>query len=413
MTDIRRVVISGIGIVSPFGINLQEFWSGLWGKVSGIRKITRFDSSRFSCKLAAEVDDTYIKPQNVSYLHEIRRVDRFAQFALIASNGALETGGIKSDCNDLAGCNIFIGVGIGGLPNMENGVLIQEKMGPRKTSPYLIPSLLPNIAVSIIALCHNIKGVQYTISGACASGIQAIGQAMQAIQSGRCNMALAGGAESVITPISFSGFEAMRALSSVNNEKQTPRPLDSNRDGMIIGEGAAMFVLEEKVHAEKRKANIYGELSGYATCSGGAQIFLQSVEDTMNCIELVLNNARIDISEVDCVYTQAAGLIKGDKTELETLYRLCEKGRHTPTITSLKGHIGHSFAASGPLNLVAAVEALRTQSVSPTLNYESVEKEYSVLEISDNVKIRQIEHCLINSFGFGGVNASLVVSKCK
>lgn len=411
MTDTRHVVITGVGIVSPLGCTLTEFWDGLCKRTTGIRQLTRFDAGRFSCLLAGEVDNSCIKFQSNAYLHEIKRVDRFAQFALMAAESAFETGGISPGSPSLNECWIFAGVGMGGLPNMENGVILQENKGPRKTSPYLIPSLIPNIAAGLISICHNIKGPQYTMAGACASGTQAIGEAMQAIRYGRCSIALAGGTESVITPITFSGFEAMRALSRLNDAKLTPRPLDRNRDGMIIGEGAAMFLLEEKNHAKMRGAKIYGELGGYATCSGSIQIALQSAEDTMHCIELVLKDARLKISDINCVYAQAAGLIKGDKAEMEALRLLCVEGNGEPVITSVKGHIGHSFAASGPFNVAAALEALRTQSVSPTLNFSSSDEEFSSLKIAGEGVKHGIEHCLINSFGFGGVNASLIVSK--
>jgi 3-oxoacyl-[acyl-carrier-protein] synthase II len=260
---------------------------------------------------------------------------------------------------------LFIGVGTGGLPHLEAGVLLQERKGPRKVSPYFIPSLISNMAASMIALNHQFRGPQYTIAGACASGTQALGQAVQAIRSGNLKWALAGGTEAAITPIGFSGLQAMHALSTTPEADSTPRPFDQSCDGMIVGEGAAVFVLEERTHAEARGAAISAEISGYATCSGSTQITLQATEDIARCMALTLRDARLGEADIDCVYAQAAGLVKGDECELEALQLIFTPPAAQPLVTSIKGHVGHTFAASGPLNLMASVQTLRTQMIPP------------------------------------------------
>lgn len=406
-----QVVITGVGLVSPLGRSVSDFWKGLVNRQSGIRPLTRFDASRFSCRLAAEIDHADLHIAEGPYAHEIKRMDRFIQYALAAADDASVKSGIMSQGEWPPDGSLFIGVGTGGLPHMEAGVLRQESRGPRKVSPYFISSLIPNMAASMIALSHRFRGPQYTIAGACASGNQAIGQAMKAIQNGNLTWALAGGAEAVITPISFSGLQAMRVLSSTSAPDLTPRPFDQHCDGMIVGEGAAIFVLEERTYAEARGATICAALSGYATCSGSLRITLPATDDITSCMALALQDAKLHGSDIDCVYAQAAGLIQGDECEMEALQCIFAKHARQPAISSIKGHIGHCFAASGPLNLVAALEALRTQTVSPTLNFNSTDRKFSNLSVVREGRVKDIRHCLINAFGFGGINASLIVSQ--
>ena len=238
----HRVVITGVGVVSSIGSSDIEFWKRLITGCSGIGPLARFDACRFSSRLAFKVPDTDANIEMGDYTHEIQRMDRFVQYALAAADDALTASELSSHGALPPKGGVFIGVGIGGLSSMEAGVIQQEERGPRKISPYLIPSLIPNMAASLIALRNKIEGPQYTIAGACASGTQALGQAMQAIRSGNLTWAIAGGTEAVITPISFSGFEAMRALSTTADITKTPKPFDQNCDGMIVGEGAAIFV---------------------------------------------------------------------------------------------------------------------------------------------------------------------------
>ena len=409
----HRVVITGVGVVSPLGSSDREFWKRLIAGCSGIGPLTRFNGCCFSSRLAAQIPDADAKITTGTYAHEIQRMDRFVRYALAAADDALTASELISHSACPSRGGVFIGVGMGGLPNMEAGIIRQEERGPRKISPYLIPSLIPNMAASFIALRNGIEGPQYTIAGACASGIQALGQAMQAIRSGNLTWAIAGGTEAVITPISFSGFEAMRALSTTSDVTGSPKPFDQNCDGMIVGEGAAVFVLEAHTSAENRGAIISAELDGYATCSGSTQIALPASDDMSRCMELTLKDSKLDISDIDCVYAQAAGMRKGDMCELKALQRTFVDPSAQPAITSIKAHIGHTFAASGPLNLLAALGTLRTQRIPPTLNLKTIAPEYADVDIVRSARIKNIRHCLINSFGFGGINASLVVSKYR
>ncbi|HEX8174146.1 MAG TPA: beta-ketoacyl-[acyl-carrier-protein] synthase family protein [Pyrinomonadaceae bacterium] len=413
MVSSLRVVITGVGIVSPLGDSLADFWSQLENGITGVGPVLRFDPSRFSCRLAAEVKPATFSIREGSYDHEIKRAGKFAQYAVAAADNALVDSQIEHGWEDAASSGLYLGASIGGLDKMESAVIRQESKGARKVSPYTITSMLPNMAASLIALRRGFMGSQYTISGACASGSQALGQAFQAIRSGQLSFALAGGTDGVLTPIAFSSFEAMRMLSPTRDPCLTPRPFDEDSDGIIIGEGAAFFALEEFAHAERRGARIYGEIKGYGTCSGGGRMALQSTSDLIHCIKLALSDARLRPSEIDCVYAQAAGIKQGDESELDAFQHLFSDDKGRPAIISIKAHIGHTFAASGPLNVAAAIGLFQGRKIPATRNLNSINAKYSDLSLRHHDDVKRVNHCLINTFGLGGINASLIISRCS
>lgn len=416
----RRCVVTGIGVATPLGTGLPEVWDALLAGRSGIAGVTRFDAGRFACRLAGEVDDALLDLVRGPYAFEIRRMSAFVRHALHAAGRALLDGGLLD--GGLAGGPegggplppdgaIFMGVAMGGLPSIEAGVLKQESRGPRKTTPFLIPSLIPNMAAGMTALRYGFRGPQYTAAGACASGAQALGQALGAIRSGACRWALAGGAEAVTTPITWSGFEAMRALSLSPDPDRTPRPFDRSRDGLIPGEGAAVFLLEERSHAEARGAAIRGELSGYATNSGcGDEITGIPVADTAACMAAALADAGIGPADVGCVFAQASGQPRGDAAELEAVRQVFAPGGRLPPVTSLKGHTGYLFAANGPMNAAASILAMRDGLLPATRNLEALDPGFEDMDVLSAPRRSRPRHCLVNAFGFGGINASLVLS---
>jgi 3-oxoacyl-[acyl-carrier-protein] synthase II len=411
MNSSLRVVITGVGIVSALGASLADFWGQLENGVTGVGQLDRFDTSRFSCRLAAEVKPAAYRIPDGPYVHEAKRAGKFAQYAVAAAENALVDSHIEISSERPASSGLYLGVSMGGLDQMESAVIRQESKGPRKVSPYTITSMLPNMAASLIALRHGFTGSQYTISGACASGSQALGQAFQAIRSGSLDFALVGGADGVLTPIALSSFEAMRMLSTTSDHHSAPRPFDKDSDGIVIGEGAAFFTLEERARAENRGAHIYGEIRGYATCSGGERVALQSTSDIVRCVQLTLTDARLGPSEIDCIYAQAAGIKQGDESEMEALQTLFSEHEAQPAITSIKGHIGHTFAASGPLNVAAALSLFHGRRIPPTLNLRSIDARFAALNLQPRGGIGKVNNCLINAFGFGGVNASLIISR--
>lgn len=406
----RRCVVTGIGVATPLGTRTEEWWDALLAGRSGIADVTRFDPARFACRFAGEVDDTRLDPVQGPFSFEIKRMSTFVRHALHAAGRALADGGMGGGPLPPGG-GIFMGVAMGGLPSIEAGVLKQERQGPRKTTPFLIPSLIPNMAASMTALRHGFRGQQHTSAGACASGAQALGQALQAIRSGTCRWALAGGAEAVTTPITWSGFEAMRALSLAPDPDRAPRPFDRARDGMIPGEGAAVFLLEERQHAEARGAAILGELSGYATNSGcGEEITGIPVADTSACMSAALADAGVAPADVGCVFAQASGQVRGDAAELEAVRHVFSPSGTRPPVTSLKGHMGYLFAANGPVNAAAALLAMRDGLLPGTRNLEALDPGFEDMDVLSAPRRTRPRHCLVNAFGFGGINASLVLS---
>ncbi|MFI9724169.1 beta-ketoacyl-[acyl-carrier-protein] synthase family protein [Streptomyces sp. NPDC052396] len=420
--------MTGMGVVCPLGSTVKDLWRGLLAGRSGIVPLTRFDPGRFRSRFAGQIDDTVVTFPPGPFQFEIKRMSAFVRYALFAADRALEDSGFlpatenrpslpgHSNARAAApGCPpggaVFLGVAMGGLPSIEAGVLRQEQRGVRKTSPFLIPSLIPNMAASAIALRHGIEGEQMTVAGACAGGCQALGQAMRAIQSGAHSWVLAGGAEAVTTPITYSGFEAMNALSRRDDPAATPRPFDCERDGMVVGEAAAVFVLEDRAHAEARGAVIHGELTGFAGNSGCDDLTGVSPRHAARCMAGALADASLEPDAIDCLFAQASGMIQGDAAELEAVRSMTAGARRKPIVTSIKGHTGYTFAANGPMNLAGALMALRCQTVPPTAKLERTDPSFADIDIACESRPAEVRHCLINAFGFGGINASLIVSR--
>ncbi|QEV20544.1 beta-ketoacyl-[acyl-carrier-protein] synthase family protein [Streptomyces alboniger] len=414
---LHRVVVTGAGVLCPLGSTVEELWQGLVAGRSGIAPLTRFDAGRFHSRHAGQVDDSVVTFAPGPLQFETKRMSAFVRYALFAADRALDDSGLGGPAQTGAdvrryppGGGVYLGVAMGGLPSIEEGVLRQERRGVRRTSPFLIPSLIPNMAASVIALRHGIEEEQVTVAGACASGSQAIGQAMRAIRSGARTWAVAGGAEAVITPITYSGFQAMRVLSRHDDPQTTPRPFDRSRDGIVVGEGAAVLVLEERAHAEARGAVIHGELTGFDATSGGDDLTAISSRHVTRCLSGALADAGLEPDAVDCVFAQASGMVQGDAAELEALEALTADTDHKPVVTSIKGHMGYTFAANGPLNLAAALMSLRHQAVPPTLNLKETDPRFVKTDLAREVREMEIRRCLVNAFGFGGINAGLVVS---
>jgi 3-oxoacyl-[acyl-carrier-protein] synthase II len=411
-----------MGVLCPLGSTVDELWQGLVTGRSGIVPLTRFDPGRFRSRCAGQVDDSVVVSSPGPFQFEFRRMSAFVRYALFAADRALEDSGLPLVAETAGapprcppGGAVFLGVAMGGLPSIEAGVLRQEQRGVRKTSPFLIPSLIPNMAASAIGLRHGIEDEQMTIAGACASGSQALGQAMRAIRSGAHTWAIAGGTEAVTTPVTYSGFEAMKVLSRCDDPAMTPRPFDRERDGMVVGEAAAVFVLEDRAHAEARGAVIHGELAGYATNSGcGDGIAGLSSRHVARCMADALADASMGPDAIDCVFAHASGMVQGDAVELEAVRSVVmgvTGARRQPIVTSIKGHTGHTFAASGPMSLAAALLALGRQTVPPTLKLEKADPSFTDIDIAREARVTRVRSCLINAFGFGGINASLVVSR--
>lgn len=402
----RRVAITGVGAVSALGTSASETWARLLEGESGLRPITRFDPGRFASRLAGEVDEARMALRRGRLDFEMRQMASFVRFAVHAGEAALDDARAEAVGADRGA--ICMGVAMGGLPNIEAGVLRQERAGPRKTTPFLIPSLIPSMAASMLAFRTAFTGPQLTFAGACAAGGQAIGRALELIRRGDCDWALAGGAEAVVTPITFSGFEAMRLISTGGDPSATPRPFDRRRDGFIVGEGAAVFYLESLERAAARGATPYAELRGAATNSGGTDLVVQDPDAIARCMSAAICDAGLTPDNIDAVYAQGSGTVLGDAAELEAM-RATFHRRAIP-ITSVKAQLGYTFAANGPLSVLAAMMALRTRVLSATRNFEAADSANRSVDIVTANRSFGARYCLINALGFGGVNSSLVVS---
>jgi 3-oxoacyl-[acyl-carrier-protein] synthase II len=404
----RRVVVTGTGVVSALGVSVTEIWKRLLLGETGVRPISRFASDRFISRLAAEVDDAQVVLGQGPFDFEMRRMALFVRFAVAAGEAALADAKLCINSGSAQSGAIHVGVSMGGLPNIEAGVLCQESRGPRKTTPFLVMSLIPNMAANMLAQRAGFGGRQLTFASACAAGSQALGAAFEAVRRGDHVWVLAGGAEAVTTPIAFSGLEAMRLLSRGHDPALAPRPFDRRRDGFIVGEGAALFVVEEMERARARGARIYGEIRGTATATSPNGLKLQAPDSIATCIRAAIHDAGLVPEDIDAVYAQGSGLVGGDRAELVALRAVF--GRSMPPLTSIMAQTGYTFAANGPLNMLAALMALHTRTLSPTRNFETADDEFCALDIVMAPRAFAGRHCLVNTTGLGGVNATLVGS---
>jgi 3-oxoacyl-[acyl-carrier-protein] synthase II len=398
----RSVAVTGIGVVSSIGCIWEDFKANLFAGTSGIVPVTRFDTTLYKCKVAAEINAEHLVFPPYGKSIELKRMDLFVKYALCAAWQALEMSNDYHCRNQPGGAGLLaIGVGMGGLPHMEMGVERQRTLGPRFTSPYLIPSLIPNMASGFVARALEWNGIQTTIVAACASGTVAIGDAVEAIRNKRVKWALAGGTEAVITPITWSGFEAMHALTGEDN----CRPFDTHRSGMVPGEAAVMLVLESIEDAIERDAPILGVVSGY----GKAESIKAFVNPDPTCMQQVISTALYDadVNLPDGIIAQACGLIGGDKGEMEALR---ETVGNKVRITGIKGQVGHTFAASGPLNVIAAIASFAYSRLPRIVGLQEPDYSSGPLDYCLDTGYWKPGPLVINSYGFGGIHAALVVS---
>lgn len=402
----NEIAITGIGIVSPIGNGLQAFKENLFKGTSGIAPVTRFNAGPYKCKVAAEVNAESLACPPYSKAIELKRMDRFVKYALCASWQALGMAFSHNFDLTLRETGLLaIGTGMGGLPNMENGVERQRNLGPHLTSPYLIPSLIPNMAGSFIARALDWDGRQITIAAACASGSMAIGEAMENIRAGKVKWALAGGTEAVITPITWSGFEALHSLTTDN----ISRPFDVDRNGMVPGEAAVMMVLEPLQAAMERGAAILGVLQGYSMC-GSAKAF---VNPDAECMKKVISKALCEagVNTPKAVMAQACGLTTGDKEEMSALVSIQDASQMK--VCSIKGQVGHTFAASGPLNVAAAIASFAEEKLPAIAGMEQPDLSCGALDYCMRNQDWEAGPVLIPSYGFGGIHSALVVSNSQ
>ncbi|WP_299811825.1 beta-ketoacyl-ACP synthase II [uncultured Roseibium sp.] len=418
----RRVVVTGMGVVSPVGTGVEAFWQRVSDGANGIRGITRFDAGELACQIAGEVptreeDEHGFDVDAVMDPREQRRSDRFIHLAMGAAQEALENAGWapKSD-REKERTGTIIGTGVGGFPAMTAGTRLVDEKGPRRASPFLVPSFLANLAAGQVSIRHGLKGPLGAPVTACAASLQALGDAARIIRAGEAEVMVAGGAEACIDKVSYAGFCAAKAMSSKRNDDpaHASRPFDQDRDGFIMGEGAGILILEEYEHAKARGATILAEVSGYGTSADAYHVTASPAdgEGGLRAIRQALATAGLTQADIGYVNAHSTSTPVGDAAEIAALTTVfAERGKDL-AVSSSKSMFGHLLGAAGAVEAIACVKALTSGMLPPSRNLENPDEAMARFEMIPGKAIaREVSHVLTNGFGFGGVNASAVFSK--
>lgn len=407
----RRVVITGLGIVSPLGHELDTFWDRLLAGDCGIDRISAFDASQHDSQIAAEVREFNAVPAFPS-AKEVRRTDRFAQFGVYAGYTALRDSGLDLERLDRDEAGVLIGSGIGGLSTLEAQHKVLLERGPGRLSPFLIPMLILNMASGLFSMYYRLRGPNLATCSACATSSHAIGEAWRTIKMGDAKVMFAGGTEATIVPLGIGGFCAMKALSTRNDEpRRSSRPFDAERDGFVMGEGAGVVVLEELEHARARGARIYCELVGYGNTADASHMTAPAPEGegAARCMRMALRSAGIRPDEVSYINAHGTSTLQGDICETQAIKTVFAEHARVLAVSSTKGATGHMLGAAGAVELAACAKAIQTNVVPPTINYEHPDPECDLEYVPNAAREMPVRIAISNSFGFGGHNASLVV----
>ncbi|MBI3851243.1 MAG: beta-ketoacyl-ACP synthase II [Verrucomicrobia bacterium] len=409
----RRVVITGLGVVSSLGQQMDTFWNNLLAGQCGIDKITAFDVSNYDCKIAAEVKDFNPAPAFPSP-KEIRRTDRFSQFGVFAGREALLDSGMELDKLNRDEIGVFIGSGIGGLHTVEEQHKILLNKGPGRLSPFMIPMLILNMASGMFSMYQKLRGPNVATCSACATSTHAIGEAWRTIKMGDANAIFAGGAEATIVPLGIGGFCAMKAMSTRNDEpKRSSRPFDKERDGFVMGEGAGVVVLEELEHAKKRGAKVYCEVVGYGSTADASHVTAPAPEGegAARCMKLALRSAGLNPTDISYINAHGTSTPQGDICETQAIKTVFGEHAKKLAVSSTKGATGHMLGAAGAVEMAVCCKAIQTGVVPPTINYENPDPDCDLDYVPNKAREMTVNAIINNSFGFGGHNASIVAKR--
>jgi 3-oxoacyl-[acyl-carrier-protein] synthase II len=408
----RRVVITGVGLVSPLGIGTQANWNALCEGRSGIGPITHFDASQFSAQIAGEVKD--FDPQNFIPKKDVKKMDVFIQFAIAASQFAMDDAGLSVTEDIATRVGVFIASGIGGFSTIEREHRALLEGGPRRISPFFIPASIINLAAGQVSIRFSAKGPNSATCTACSASAHAIGDAFEIIQRNDADVMIAGGSEAAITPMGVGGFAAMRALSTRNDDPaRASRPFDRDRDGFIMGEGAGVVILEELEFAKRRGAPIYAELVGYGMSADAYHITAPSEngEGGMRVMSMALRRACVSPSQVDYVNAHGTSTPAGDAIETLAIKHVFGDHARTLAISSTKSMTGHLLGAAGGLEAGITVLAIKHQVIPPTINYDNPDPKCDLDYVPNEAREARVEYALSNSFGFGGTNGVLLFKR--
>ncbi|MFQ3574543.1 MAG: beta-ketoacyl-ACP synthase II [Thermodesulfovibrionales bacterium] len=408
----RRVVVTGLGLITPLGLNLKESWDGLTKGASGIDKITHFDASSFPVRIAGEVKG--FDPAPYIEQKEIKKMDRFIHFAIAATTHALEDANLKIDESIAERVGVSIGSGMGGLPTIEHYHKVLLEKGYRKITPFFIPMLIINLASGNVSIKFGAKGPNIAIVTACATGTHSIGEAFRAIQREDADVMIAGGTESCITPLGIGGFAVMRALSTRNDEPQlASRPFDRDRDGFVMGEGAGIMILEELQFAKNRGAKIYAEVAGYGMSADAYHLTAPSPDGdgAARCMALAIKDAKIDPREINYINAHGTSTKFGDEIEVRAIKRVFGDQYKEIAVSSTKSMIGHLLGAAGGVEAVISALSVYHDIAPPTINLENQDPECDIDCVPNKSRQMTINYAMSNSFGFGGTNGCLIFRK--
>jgi 3-oxoacyl-[acyl-carrier-protein] synthase II len=409
---LRRIVVTGLGCVTPLGVDVRSTWEGASAGRSGVRTIERFDANeypvRFAGQLPAEVGVDGLSSK------EARRLDRFILLALVAAQEALRDGGVVVTPESSERMGVAIGTGIGGIQTLYEGYQALMTSGPRRVSPFVIPMSIGNMAAGYVAIQNGLRGPNLCHTSACTSSAHSIGEAARLIERGDADLMLAGGAEAAATPIGLAGFAAMRALSTRNEAPEAAsRPFDRDRDGFVIGEGAAVLVLEELEHARARGARIRGSVLGYATTCDAAHVAspTEDAEGAQRCMRLALADAGLSPADVDYLNAHATSTPAGDPAEARAIRAVFGPYVDRVAVSSTKSMTGHLLGAAGAVEALLCIRALESGLLPPTINLEQPDPECALDHVANKARQVRARVALSNSFGFGGSNATLVLGR--
>jgi 3-oxoacyl-[acyl-carrier-protein] synthase II len=409
----RRVVITGMGVVTPLGNDLDTFWKNLTSGVCGIDKITSFDSSAFDTRIAGEVKSFDPAPAFPSP-KEIRRTDRYSQFGVYAAWSALKDSGLELVKENRDELGVILGSGIGGLETTTAQLDILRSRGPGRVSPFTIPMLIGNMASGLVSMYFNLRGPNFATCSACATANHAIGEAWRTIKMGDAQIMFAGGSEAAVIPIGIAGFCAMKAMSTRNDDpKRASRPFDVDRDGFVMGEGSGVLVLEELEHAKKRGAKIYCELAGYGNTADAHHLTAPSPggEGAARCMKMALKTAGLNLTDVTYINAHGTSTPQGDVCETQAIKTVFGDHARKLVVSSTKGATGHMLGAAGAVEMAVCTLAIKHGVVPPTINLEKPDPECDLDYVPNTAREMAVNAIVNNSFGFGGHNATIAAKK--
>jgi len=407
-----RVVVTGMGAVTPIGNSVSEFWTSLKNGVGGIGPITRFDTTDYKCKIAGEIND--FEPEKYIEKKEIRRMDLFTQYGIYAAEMAIEESGLNDSNLDKERVGVIVGSGIGGIATWETQFYRLTEKSPKMVSPFFIPMLISDITPGRIAIIHGYKGPNYSVVSACSTSNHAIGDSLHEIQRGAADVMITGGSEAVIVKGAIAGFMNMQAMSTRNDEpERASRPFDLERDGFVIGEGGGIIVLEELEHAKARGAHIYGEVLGVGNTADAHHITSPAPggEGAVRAIKIALKDSGLEPEDVDYINAHGTSTQYNDKNESAAIKTVFGDHAHNLSVSSTKSMTGHLLGAAGGVEAIACIMAINEGIIPPTINYDHPDPECDLDYTPNNAVSKEIDVAISNTFGFGGHNSVAVFKK--